>query len=68
VNLGQADDCGKTSTLKCVFMKSIKSLYVLMFPRYFRYSIGSTGRIHRDGGHTNINSLCSRQLLTSLLC
>ena len=34
---------------KCVFMKSMKKLvYVLMFPRYFRYSIGSTGRIHRD--------------------
>ena len=30
-------------------MKSVKSAYVLMFPRYFRYSIGSTGRIHRDG-------------------
>ena len=25
------------------FMKSMKSLYVLMFPRYFCYSIGSTG-------------------------
>jgi len=23
-------------------------VYVLMFPRYFHYSIGSTGRIHRD--------------------
>ena len=31
------------------FVKSVKSLCVLMFPRYFRYSIGSTGQIYRDG-------------------
>ena len=38
-----------TSTLKCVFYEISEIMYVLMFPRYFRYSIGSTGRIHRDG-------------------
>ena len=39
-----------------------------MFSRYFRYSIGSTGRIHRDGGDKSINSVYSHRLLTSLLC
>jgi len=42
-------DRGGTSTQKCVFVKSMKSSYVLMYPRYFRYSIGLTGCIHREG-------------------
>ena len=39
----------RTSTRKRVFYKINEIIYVLMFPRYFHYSIGSTGRIHRDG-------------------
>ena len=36
--------------LKSVFyVKWMKSSNVLMYPRYFRYSIGLTGRIHREG-------------------
>ena len=42
---------GAELALKSVYyVKSMKKLeYVLMYPRYFRYSIGSTGRIHREG-------------------
>ena len=43
------DDRGETSTWKRVFYEVNEIMCVLMFPRYFRYSIGSTGRIHRDG-------------------
>ena len=44
----QKFDQSKTSTRKHVFYEISVNAYVLMFPRYFRYSIGSTGRIHRD--------------------
>jgi len=42
-------DRGGTNTRKRVFYEINENVYVLMFPRYFRYSIGSTGRIYRDG-------------------
>ena len=36
--------------LKNVYLwNQMKSSNVLMYPRYFRYSIGLTGRIHREG-------------------
>ena len=38
-----------TSTWKCIFYEINENVYVLMFPQYFRYSTGSTGRIHSDG-------------------
>jgi len=48
VSEGDVGDRSGTSTQKCVFYKISVKASVLMFPRYFRYSIGSTGRIHRD--------------------
>ena len=48
----------------CIFEVN-EMVCVLMFSQYFRYSIGSTGRIHRDGGDRSINSLYSRVMLTS---
>jgi len=45
----QKFDRGGTSTWKCVYYEISVKASVLMFPRYFRYTIGSTGRIHRDG-------------------
>ena len=48
-------DQSGTGTWKCMFCEINENVYVLMFPRYFRYSIGSTDRIHRDGGDRSIN-------------
>ena len=39
---------GRNQHLKCVFYEINEIMCVLMLSRYFRYSIGSTGRIHRD--------------------
>ena len=39
-----------------------------MFPRYYIYSIGSTGQSTGTGGDRSINSFCSRVMLTVLLC
>ena len=40
----------ETSTQNVFYVESMKSSNMcLMYPRYFRYSIGLTGRIHREG-------------------
>jgi len=45
----QKFDRGRNNTRKCEFSEISVKASMLMFSRYFRYSIGSTGRIHRDG-------------------
>ena len=61
-------DRGGTSTLKCVFYEIIENMYMLMFPRYFRYSIGLRVESTGTGGDRSIKSSYSRRLLTSFLC